>query len=80
MNTIFNPEDVSILNESWLHGKYKHGEINTWLHYLCYEQGDFNYYSQGDEAEQVIKQIHEIWLNGLELTTEQAFEQYFSNF
>ena len=79
MNTLFNEQDISVLNESWLHGKYTYGEINTWLPYVCYEQGDYSYYSQGEEASNDIKQIHEIWLNGLDLTTEQAFNQYFLN-
>lgn len=55
------------LNTSWLNGKYEEGEINTSLPYVSF--GDF--YAQGDEADRIINEIHQIWLS-CDITTQGA--------
>lgn len=54
-------------NISWLDGHYDQGYINTALPQVSL----FDYFWQGREAEEVIEQIHEIWVKH-ELTQQQA--------
>lgn len=61
------------LNATWLNGKYINGEINTSLPYVAVKCPEF--FVQGDDADTIISEIHEIWLQG-ELTNEQAFEHW----
>lgn len=61
------------LDTSWLHRKYENGEINTRLPYVAVNDPD--YFVQGSEAELVIDQIHQIWING-DLTEEEAFNKW----
>ena len=70
---------------SWLHGKYPFGEINTKLPYVVvYPTGKLEpgesfepiYYAQGDDADETIKQIHEIWLADGRRTTQTAFKHW----
>lgn len=61
------------LNETWLHGKYKNGEINTSLSYVAVKEPEF--FAQGDNASDIIKEIHDLWLSG-PLTEEQAFDRW----
>jgi hypothetical protein len=61
------------LNESWLHGKYAeiNAEINTSLPFVSIDE----YFFQGEEANTVIQEIHNIWING-NLTVPEAITQY----
>lgn len=56
-----------IPNISWLDGHYEQGYINTGLSQVLL----YDYYWQGREAEEVIEQIHEIWVKH-EMTQQQA--------
>ena len=58
-------------DQSWLHREYKQGEINTKLPYVSL----YDYFWQGEEAEKVIKEIHEIWLKG-DLTQQEAVNKW----
>ena len=58
------------LNESWLHLKYDNGEINTNIPYIAVENPDF--FAQGDDASQIILEIHKHWLKG-GATQEESF-------
>ena len=58
------------LNSSWINGKYSwkdsaknviECEINTSFEYVAIGE---NYFWQGEEANQVIDEIHQIWLKG----------------
>lgn len=67
------------LDTSWLAGRYNpfgqlEAEINTLLPYI----GIGTFFAQGEDAEQVIYQIHEIWLSG-DLTQEEALERWTSS-
>ena len=61
------------LNESWLHGKYDNGEINTYLPYVAVNDPDF--YAQGEEADNIISSIYERWLKG-DCTEQEAFTSW----
>lgn len=67
--------DVAELNESWLHGIYENGEINTNLSYVSI--GD-DFFAQGDAANNIIKEIHKIWLDK-DIPAQQAFDTWISN-
>jgi hypothetical protein len=59
---------------SWLHGKYSvlNAEINTSIPYVAIEE----YFWQGEEANNVINEIHAIWLQGGFI--EEAIQKYAS--
>ena len=59
------------LNETWISGKYANGEIDT--AYSTVSVNDPEFFAQGDDADQIIKEIHEYWINN-DVTTEQAFD------
>ena len=61
------------LNTSWLNGKYPqiNAEINVNFEYVAI--GD--YFWQGDEANNVIDEIHNIWTDG-NMSVEEAIEHY----
>lgn len=61
------------LNTSWLHGKYPdiNAEINTNIPYVAIGE----YFWQGDDAEQIIQEIHLLWTKN-DCTVEDAIEQY----
>jgi hypothetical protein len=61
------------LNETWLHGKYPaiNAEINTSIPYVAID----DFYCQGDEADNIIADIHKIWTKG-NCTVEQAILHY----
>lgn len=61
------------LNETWLNGKYKNGEMNTGLSYVSVKNPDF--FAWGEEADNIIKEIHQYWLNN-EITEEEAFNHW----
>ena len=65
------------LNETWLHGKYDNGEINTSLSYVAVNDPDW--FFQGEEANNVISEIHKYWMNN-EATTEQAFNWWINTY
>ena len=65
------------LNETWLNGKYDNGEINTSLGYVAFNSPDF--FFQGDDGEQCIKEIYTYWLKN-DCTTEEAFNWYCNTF
>lgn len=69
------------LNSSWLHGQYTCGEINTKLSYVSVNgtQSREEYYAQGDDADNIIDEIHSIWINS-DLTEEQAFRQWINSY
>jgi hypothetical protein len=65
---------------SWLNGKYENGEINTRLPYVSinnfFGKGEeCNYFVQGEDADEVIREIHSIWTSD-ELTVEEAIEKF----
>lgn len=62
-----------ILNESWLHGRYQNGEINTSLPYIAVNEPEF--FAQGESAELIIGEIWWIWRNG-DKSCEQAFNEW----
>ncbi len=61
------------LNSSWLHGKYPeiNAEINTSLPYVAIDE----YFWQGEEADNVINEIHTIWINN-DISVQDAITQY----
>ena len=61
------------LNETWLNGKYKNGEINTSLEYIAVNEPDF--FAQGEEAGKIIKEIYQYWLYN-DCTNEDAFNNW----
>lgn len=68
--TTFTPD------QSWLHGSGTTSagsayDINTKLTYVAI--GD--YFWQGEEADNIISEIHQIWLTS-DMTTEEAVSQY----
>lgn len=63
--------DHITLNETWISGKYANGEINTAYSWVTVYEPD--YFLQGDDADQAIKEIHEYWINN-DVTAEQAFD------
>ena len=65
------------LNETWLYGKYDNGEINTSLPYVAFNNPDW--FFQGEEADNVISEIHNYWLQN-DVTTEEAFSWYFNTY
>ena len=69
--------EFSGLNETWLHGKYKNGEINTTLPYIAVDDPDW--FFQGDEASEAIAEIHKYWLQG-KATQEEAFDWYVNTY
>jgi hypothetical protein len=75
MTTVFEESEYS-RTSCYLRGKYENGEINTNIPYVAY--GEF--YFQGDEAEEVIKEIWTIWNKNPNLTTEEAFNQWANNY
>ena len=60
-------------DDSWLHGKYDAGEIDTRLPFIAVENEDFS--AQGEDAEIFIKEIHNIWLSD-NCTQEEAFNEW----
>lgn len=65
--------DLILLNESWLNGSYPNGEID--VSYSTVAVTDPEWFFQGWEADQIIKEIHQIWLAG-DCTQEEAFNQW----
>jgi len=65
------------LNETWLHGKYDNGEINTGLSYVAVNDPD--YFFHGDSGNEVIAEIHTYWLSN-DVTTEEAFNWWVNAF
>lgn len=63
------------LNETWLHGKYPaiNSEINTSIPYVAI----YDYFAQGDDADKVISEIHQIWIND-NCTVEEAIQKWSS--
>jgi len=65
------------LNESWLNGNYENGEINTSLPYIAVNDPEF--YAQGEDADNIIKEIHQYWLSN-NVTTEEAFNHWINSY
>lgn len=61
------------MNTSWLHGKYPaiNAEINTSLPYVSIR----DWFFQGEEADNVINEIHQIWVNS-NCTQEEAIKKW----
>jgi len=70
-------DNLPELNETWLHGKYANGEINTSLSYVAVNDPDW--FFQGDDGEQAIKEIHQYWLSN-DVTQEDAFNWYVNTY
>ena len=68
-------EKLIELNETWLSGKYPeiNAEINTSLPYVAI--GD--YFWQGEEASEVIAEIHQIWVSN-DCSVQDAIIRYSS--
>ena len=66
--------EFSEVSETWLHGKYENGEINTLLSYVSVI--DPEYFALGYGADEIIKEVHNIWINNLDYTQEQAFNAW----
>ena len=62
------------LNESWLNGKFKNGEINTRIPYVVTD----DFFAQGDDAERIIDEIFTAWTTG-NISVEQAFNEWLKN-
>lgn len=62
------------VSETWLNGKYENGEINTSLSYVSVKDPEM--FVQGSEADEIIKEVHNIWINNPNFTTEQAFNAW----
>ena len=62
--------NIETLTTSWLNGKYKNGEINTWLPFVSVNDPEF--YADGEDAERIIEDIYNYWLNG-KVGQEDAF-------
>ena len=58
------------LNKTWLNSKYKNGEINTSLPFVSVNNPEF--YADGENAEIIIEEIYNYWLNG-KIGQEDAF-------
>ena len=58
------------LNETWLNGRYENGEINTSLSFVSVNDPEF--YADGEDAERIIEDIYNYWLNG-NIGQEDAF-------
>ena len=69
--------ETELLNETWLHGKYKNGEINTSLSYVAVN--DPEWFFQGDDACNVIEEVYQYWLQG-EATQEEAFDWWVNTY
>lgn len=75
--------DNGFLSETWLNGEYDNISgfkvtINTSLSFVCFEDvndEDNAYVSQGDEADNVIKEINTIY-NTNNVTVEEAIAKY----
>jgi hypothetical protein len=70
-----------IPDQSWLHGKYKFNrdtsaEINTKLPYVAIETYENSFFWQGEEADQVLTEIHNIWISDGRRTTTSAIKKY----
>jgi len=65
------------LNESWISGKYANGEINTAYSTVAVTEPEF--FAQGDDADQIITQIHSYWINN-DVTSEDAFNWWVDTF
>lgn len=62
---------------SWIGGKYENGEINTAFSHVIVKDPEF--FAQGEEAENIIKEVHQIWI--LErVTQEEAFKRWIDRF
>lgn len=56
-----------------MNGKYENGEINTSLPYVAVNSPEF--FSQGDDAHEIITEIHQYWIKN-DVTTEEAFNNW----
>ncbi len=75
--------DAYTPDDSWLRGKYDFGkgivgEIDPSLPYVSVEGDGLQYFSQGDEASEDIKNIHTLWLQDGRRTTQSAFKKWIS--
>lgn len=69
------------LNTSWLHGTHTYATINTSLPSVMinnYSEGE-SFFAQGEEADSIINEIHEIWMEGI-MTADEAIKQYINQF
>lgn len=58
---------------SWLHGKHSSDiEINTQLPYVAI----YDYFAQGDDADQIINEINEIY-NSADITVLDACKKWY---
>jgi hypothetical protein len=64
---------MDYFNETWLHGKYDNGEINTRLPYVAVNDPDF--FCQGEDASEIINEIYRFWIIN-NVTQEEAFENW----
>ena len=62
------------LNESWLNGKFKNGEINTRIPYVASD----DFFAQGDDAQRIIGEIFAAWTTR-NISVEQAFNEWLKN-
>ena len=62
------------VSKTWLNGKYENGEINTSLSYVSVNSPEF--FVQGCGADEIIKEVHNIWINNSDYTQEQAFDAW----
>ncbi len=67
------------LNFSWLHGKYvidnQNVEINTSLPYISIEGYRIDFFSQGENADEIIDEIRQIWISG-DMTQSEAIQKW----
>jgi len=68
------------LDRSWLNGKYNFGhkitgEINIRLSYVSVDS-EINFFDQGENAENIVEEIRQIWLSDGRRTTKTAFKKW----
>lgn len=70
-NPIYTPD------QSWLHGVYPeiNAEINTKLPYLSID----DFFCQGEDADNIINEIHQIWLKD-ECTQTEAISKWANSY
>lgn len=66
------------LDESWISGKYANGEINTAHSTVAVTEPDF--FAQGEDADQIISEIHQYWISREDATQEDAFNWWVNTY
>ena len=83
--TIDSLVDKAMNRSSWLNGKYRCSngctvEINSNLPYIAVDDadGESMFYAQGDEADDVLDELMQMWNSNDEWTQQQVIEHWVS--